>query len=222
MTFHARHSLWGTGIAAVLVLILTASCASTREPYTTRREKTAKGAGIGAAAGVVGAILIGKREADEILVGAAIGAITGGGIGAYMDAQEEKLARIPGTTVERESRDTLLVTFDSDVLFAVDSAALSEASRSTLGNVADVVQEYEKTAIVVQGHTDSTGSEEHNLELSDRRAASVRSYLGQQGVADKRMKAEGLGEAYPVADNGTADGRQQNRRVTILLKARAI
>jgi outer membrane protein OmpA-like peptidoglycan-associated protein len=214
-----KNRLWGSGVAATLVLTLTAGCA---QSYTTRREKTAKGAGIGAAAGAVGALLLGKSKADQILVGAAIGAVVGGGVGAYMDAQEEKLAHIPGTTVERESKDTLVIHFDSDVLFAVDKADLTDAARGTLGQVADVIDEYEKTAVVVQGHTDSTGSEEHNKELSDRRASSVRGFLVERGVATKRIDAEGFGEAYPVADNDTAAGRQQNRRVEILLKARAI
>jgi outer membrane protein OmpA-like peptidoglycan-associated protein len=215
--------LAGSGVAATLVLTLTAGCATygSAQPRTTRRDKTAKGAGIGAAAGAAGAILAGKREADEILAGAAIGAAIGAGVGVYMDAQEEKLARIPGTSVERVSDDTLLIRFDSDVLFAVDSAALTGSARSTLDGVAAVINEYDKTAVVVQGHTDSTGSEQHNQELSDRRANSVRGYLVDRGVDDGRLAAIGYGETYAVADNDTAAGRQQNRRVTIMLKAKA-
>ena len=211
-------------IAGTLALAVFAGCATfggQRDPYVTRRDRTAKGAGIGAAAGAVGAVLAGKREADEILAGAAIGAVVGGGIGAYMDAQQEKLARIPGTTVERVDDQTLLVHFDSDVLFAVDSSALSGSARSNLDQVSDVLNEYNKTAVVVQGHTDSTGSEQHNQELSERRASSVENYLVDRGVDARRLAALGYGETAPVASNDTAGGRQQNRRVDIMLRARA-
>ena len=220
-----RFRIAGSGVAATLVVTLTAGCATyanNTQPRATRRDKTAKGAGIGAAAGAAGAILAGKRQADEILAGAAIGAAVGAGVGLYMDAQEEKLARIPGTTVERVSDDTLLLRFDSDVLFAVDSAALTGGARGTLEEVGTVINQYDKTAVVVQGHTDSTGSEQHNQELSDRRANSVRGYLVDRGVDDGRIAAIGYGETYPVADNDTTAGRQQNRRVTIMLKAKAV
>lgn len=207
-------------ISSVLILALL-GCASVRGPYTTDRDKTKKGAGIGAAAGALAAIIDGKREADEILAGAAIGAVVGGSIGAYMDAQEEKLARIPGTTVERVDEKTLLVKFDSDVLFAVNAASLNQSSQSALIQTATVLQEYNKTAVIVQGHTDSTGSTEHNQGLSERRAASVKTFLGSEGIAQERMAAVGYGESKPVASNDTQAGRQQNRRVDVLLRAKA-
>jgi outer membrane protein OmpA-like peptidoglycan-associated protein len=216
-------SLIARGLALGLAGALLASCAAwqARDPYETRRDKTVKGAGIGAAAGAAGAILKGEREADEILAGAAIGAVVGGGIGAYMDHQEEKLARIPGTTVERVSEDVILVHFDSDVLFAVDSASLGGGAQGTLSQVAQVLHDYPKTAVVVHGHTDATGSEAHNQALSERRAGSVESFLISRGVGSSRMSAVGSGESLPVASNDTEYGRQQNRRVEILLKARA-
>ena len=93
--------------------------------------ETKKGAAIGGAAGAAGAVIKGEREADEILAGAAIGAAAGAGVGAYMDRQEERLARNPGTTVERVDDGVLLVKFDSDVLFDVDSA-LAALSRRRL------------------------------------------------------------------------------------------
>ncbi len=205
----------------LLAAALLSACASVRGPYTTQRDKTAKGAGIGAAAGAAAAILDGKREADEILAGAAIGAAVGGGVGVYLDAQEERLARIPGTTVERVGRDTLLVHFQSDVLFAVDSASLNGSSRGALEQVAAVLNEYPKTAVVVQGHTDSTGSEAHNQQLSERRAEAVRGYLVGRGVAPGRLTAVGYGESFPIASNASPEGRQRNRRVDILLRAKA-
>lgn len=208
-------------LAAIFAMALLAGCAGYTDPYTTKREKTAKSAGVGAAAGAVGAVLSGKREADEILAGAAIGAVVGAGVGAYMDAQEEKLARIPGTTVERVGEDSLLIHFDSDILFAVDSAVLSGSSRATVDEVAAVITEYDKTAVVVQGHTDAQGSEEHNQALSERRADAVRNYLVGRGIDAARIVALGYGEGEPVADNTTAAGRERNRRVDILLKAKA-
>ncbi len=217
----------GRAAAPVVILTLAAtllgSCSSLpqRQPYNTRHEKTAKGAGIGAAAGAAAAILKGERQADEILAGAAIGAVVGAGVGAYMDAQEEKLTRIPGTSVERVSEDVILIHFNSDVLFPVDSANLTPSSQGTLEQVAGVLHDYPKTAVVVQGHTDSTGSERHNQELSERRATAVKNYLIGRGVDPGRMTAVGYGEGLPVASNATEAGRRQNRRVDILLKARA-
>ena len=209
-----------SGLCGLLCLLLTNACV-TKGPYTTSRDKTAKGAAIGAGAGALFSILDGKKEADEILIRAAIGAVAGAGVGAYMDAQEEKIARIPGTSVERLDENTLLVRFDSDVLFSVNSSELSGQSRDTLSNAASVIREYDKTAVVVQGHTDSTGSEEHNQKLSVRRAESVVRYFRQQGVPDQRLIATGYGESMPVASNETEAGRSKNRRVTVLLKAKA-
>jgi outer membrane protein OmpA-like peptidoglycan-associated protein len=208
-------------IALTLFAILIAACTSVRGPYETKRDNTKKGAGIGAAAGAVGALLLGEREADEILAGAAIGAAVGAGTGAYMDKQEERFARIPGTSIERISRDVLLVHFDSSILFDVDSATVRPEGRGALEQVGGVLNDFPKTAVVVQGHTDSTGSEQHNLALSQSRAEAARNYLVARGVTAGRMTALGYGEGYPVASNGTSWGRQQNRRVDVLLKAKA-
>ncbi|HEX2644261.1 MAG TPA: OmpA family protein [Thermoanaerobaculia bacterium] len=219
--FRHNKKKFGSATALLLLLALFAGCASQRQPYQTRRDKTWKGAGAGAAVGAVGAVLAGKREADEILAGAAIGGAIGAGVGAYMDAQEEKIARIPGTTVERVDDRTLLVHFESDVLFDVDSATLDSDGRMTLEDVAGVLGEYNKTAVVIQGHTDSTGSEEHNQELSERRAKSVQNYLVTRGVDPDRLATLGFGESEPVASNDTESGRRQNRRVDIMLRGKA-
>ncbi len=180
--------------AASLVLVVTAGCASHRADTSSRvthRDKTAKGAAIGA------------------------------GVGAYMDAQEERLARIPGTHVERIDQNTLLVRFDSDILFRPDSARLGPAAEGTVEEVASVLGEYRKTAVVVQGHTDSIGPANHNMNLSQRRAETVGGALVSHGVAPQRVMATGYGETMPVATNSSERGRQLNRRVEILLKARA-
>ena len=218
----------GRGLAGLLCLAVLAQygCASTgTQPQTTERattrDKTAKGAGIGAAAGAVLGAVLGEGKADKILAGAAIGAGIGTGVGAYMDRQEEKLGHIPGTTVERVSEDLLLVHFQSDVLFDIDSAVVKPAARGALDEASQVFIEYPKTAIVVQGHTDSTGTEAHNQELSERRAGSVVGYLTGRGIDSGRMVPVGYGEGQPVASNDTASGRAHNRRVDLLLKAKA-
>ncbi|HUP24660.1 MAG TPA: OmpA family protein [Thermoanaerobaculia bacterium] len=207
-----------------LASLLAAGCSMIREerqPYTTKRDNIKKGAGIGAAAGAAGALLAGKREGDELLAGAAVGAAAGAGVGWYLDRQEEKLARIPGTWVERAGKNTLLVRFESDVLFGVDSAMIDSRGRSVLEQVAGVLAEFPKTTVIVQGHTDSTGSEEHNQHLSERRAGAVRGVLVGRGVAPARVTSLGFGESDPVASNTTVSGRQQNRRVDIMLRANA-
>jgi outer membrane protein OmpA-like peptidoglycan-associated protein len=214
-----RTTLW-TGILALGLIVVIAGCASLKQQYTTH-DKTKKGAAIGAGAGAAAAILAGERELDEVLLGAAIGAGVGAGVGAYMDNQEEKLGEIPGTTVERVSDDVLLVNFESDVLFEVGSSLLNPESRSVLDQAASVFLEYPKTAILAQGHTDSAGSEEYNQDLSEKRAKAVMNHLIARGVDADRITAVGYGEGYPVADNGTPSGRSLNRRVDLLLKAKA-
>jgi len=217
-----RARLWRLGVGALsITIIAVAGTACLSGSYTTSRDKTATGAGAGAVAGAVVGAVVGEGQADQILAGAAIGAGIGAGIGSYMDAQEEKLARIPGTTVERVGSDKLLVRFSSDVLFSIDSAILAPDSRDTLAEVAVVLNDFAKTAVVVEGFTDSTGSEEHNQALSERRAKAVSSYFVDSGVNADRMTAIGFGEDHPVADNATEAGRRQNRRVAILIKGKA-
>ena len=214
---------WTAVVAAAVGSCLLAGCTSVvREggEHQTERDKTKKGAMIGAASGALLGAVIGEGDADKILAGAAVGAGIGAGVGHYMDRQEEKLAQIPGTTVERVSDNMLLVHFDSDVLFEVNSSSLNRGSRDTLDYAAEVFHEFRKTAIVTQGHTDASGSETYNLELSERRAEAVKNYLIGRGVDPTRMVAVGYGESQPVAGNDTATGRDLNRRVDLLLKAK--
>jgi len=215
-------------LAALLLLGLLAGCAGQRreprvpaETRVTQRDKTVKGAAIGAATGAAAAAILGARELDEILAGSAIGAGIGAGVGAYMDRQEERLVRIPGTSVERVAEDMILLRFDSDILFEVGSSMLDAAARRSLDAAADALIEQPKTAIVSQGHTDATGSEESNLSLATRRAEAVRNHLIGRGVDPGRITAIGYGEGYPVAGNDSAEGRRRNRRVDLLLKAKA-
>lgn len=206
-------------ILTVVVLAMSAGCAtSPDDPYAKTKRGAAIGAAVGAAAGY---FLVGDGELDEILGTAVVGAGLGAGIGLYMDKQEAALKEIEDVNVERVDEDTLRVNFDSDILFAVDSAVLSPSSMSSLDEFARVMREYPKTAILIQGYTDSTGSEAHNLQLSQRRADSVYNHLALREVGQDRMAAIGYGEGYPVADNATAAGRELNRRVSILVKGKA-
>jgi outer membrane protein OmpA-like peptidoglycan-associated protein len=207
----------GRWLIPLLALGLVWGCAgSRREPNTTKQ-----GAATGATTGAVGAVELGERELDEILAGSAIGDGVGAGSGAYMDRQEERLVRLPGTSVERVAEDMILLRFDSDILFEVDSATLDLASRRSLDEAADALIGQPKTAIISQGHTDATGSENHNLELATRRAEAVRAHLIARGVDPGRIIAVGYGEGYPLASNAIEEGRRHNRRVDLLLKVKA-
>jgi outer membrane protein OmpA-like peptidoglycan-associated protein len=202
----------------LLTLLLIVGCATqpSDDPYAQTKRNAAIGAALGAAAG----LFVGDGELDEVLGGAAVGAGVGAGIGLYMDKQQEALEEIDDVDVERIDEETLRVNFDSDILFAVDSAILSDASKYSLDEFARVMIDYPKTAILIQGHTDSTGSEEYNLKLSERRADAVFNHLALRDVAPDRMAAIGYGEGYPVADNSTPAGRQLNRRVSILIRGK--
>lgn len=211
-------------ILALALLVSLSGCAALMggdDGYTTNRDKTKKGAAYGAAGGAVLGAILGEGDVEDILKGAAIGAGVGAGVGAYMDAQQEKLANIPGTTVERVGEDMLLVRFESDVLFSVNSATLNSQSRSALNEAAAVMVDFPKTAVVSQGHTDSSGSEEYNQTLSERRSQSVANYLIAHGLDDSRIVSLGYGEGHPIASNDNANGRSLNRRVDLLLKAKA-
>lgn len=175
---------------------------------------TYKGAGIGAAAGAgIGALAGGWKGAA---IGAGVGALGGAGIGQYMDRQEDAMRRATqgtGIGVTRQGND-LMLNIPSNVTFATDSATLQPGMKTTLNNVASVLQQYPNTMIEITGHTDSTGSAEYNMNLSDRRAASVANYLTSRGVA-QRIITSGVGESNPIASNDTESGRAQNRRVEI-------
>ena len=210
--------LFNTRIAVGLLACTLAACATApNDPHA----KTKQGAAIGAAIGAAAGFFVGDGELDEILGSAAVGAGLGAGIGYYMDRQQQALEEIDEVDVERLDEETLRVNFDSDILFAIDSSTLSRESMLSLDEFAGVMREFPKTAILIQGYTDSTGSEEHNLRLSERRARSVENHLLLREVQPDRMMAIGYGEGYPVADNATEWGRAQNRRVSILVKGKA-
>ncbi|MCG5052893.1 MAG: OmpA family protein [Myxococcales bacterium] len=170
------------------------------------------GAGIGALAGGKSGALIGAG------VGAAAGAGTGALIGRYMDKQEQALKEVKGAKVDREG-DKLLVKFDSAILFDTNKAKLKPQSERDLAEFAKVLKEYKDTDLIIEGHTDNKGKKARNQKLSTERAEAVIGYLEAQGVERSRMRAIGFADEKPIGDNGTEDGRMQNRRVQVEIAA---
>lgn len=196
----------------ILALLLT-SCST--------QKRTVKGAVIGAAAGgILGGVIAGKgKTAKGILIGAAIGGAAGAAIGAYMDKQAREIQRdLKNAKVERVG-EGILITFDSGLLFDFDSYALRSTTRENLNDLSKTLAKYKDTNILVQGHTDNTGTEEHNQTLSDNRAKAVSDYLLQRKITPERLSTEGFGESEPIASNDSAAGRQQNRRVEVAIYA---
>ncbi|MFO7261015.1 MAG: OmpA family protein [bacterium] len=183
---------------------------------------TAKGAVIGAGAGAAAGAAVGKATgstARGAILGAAVGGTAGALIGRRMDQQAERLAKsLPNAKVERVG-EGILVTFDSGILFDFDSAELRPEARTNLANLARSLQEFDKTSVLLVGHTDSVGSEEYNQRLSERRARAAAEFLIAQGVSRDRIVAIGRGELEPVASNDDEWGRQQNRRVEVAIYA---
>ena len=193
--------------------------AYTREEQTSN---TAKGAMIGAGIGAVVGLISGDDAVERrqrALIGAGVGALAGGAVGYYMDKQEAALrAELEGTGVSvTRIGDNITLNMPGNVTFATDSSDLSPAFFDVLNSVGKVLDEYDQTVVEVAGHTDSTGSDAYNQGLSERRATSVANYLRGQGVMNERLITVGMGEARPVADNGSVEGRQANRRVEITM-----
>ncbi|SHF31468.1 Outer membrane protein OmpA [Desulfacinum infernum DSM 9756] len=204
----------------LVVFMLVSACAGPRN----RTEKGAMiGTGVGAATGAVLGQAIG-RNTESTLIGAAAGAlvggIAGGMIGNYMDRQEQEmrqaLAGVEAASIQRD-QNVLAVTFRSDVLFDFDSAVLKPGAYDEIDRVAGVLNNYPQTWIRVEGHTDSTGSETYNQQLSERRAMAVKNALVARGVDPARIDVVGYGESKPIATNATEAGRQLNRRVNIVI-----
>lgn len=206
-------------IAAIaLATSLVIGCAAD-DPH--KRAKT--GAVIGGLAGAV----IGHNTDSKNgkAVGAAVGALTGAAVGNYMDKQHAKLQQqlraeqaSNAIRITRVDEETLKLELSSEVSFAVNSAQVKSSFRNSLDKVSDVVSEYNQTAVHIIGHTDSTGSESYNQQLSEKRASSVSRYLARNGVVRTRLRMSGRGENQPIASNNTSNGRSTNRRVEVFLK----
>ena len=207
-------------VAVVSASLLLTACESLNSLATDpENAKTRKGAGYGAAAGAVVGLLTGGGKFQSVLIGAALGGIAGGAIGNYQDRQEKKLReQLAGTGVEvvRQS-ENITLDMPGGLTFATDSSQVNPAFTGVLDKIAGTLVEYNQTIVEVAGHTDSTGTNEYNQSLSERRAQSVSNYLAGKGVPVKRMIPVGGGEEHPVATNDTAEGREQNRRVEITI-----
>ncbi len=202
--------------AALALVGTTSACVTDPNTGETKISRTALGGIGGAGLGYLLGGLIGGKTAR--IVGAGIGGAAGGYVGYQMDEQIRELEEVTaGTGVDVNQTpdgNGILVNFP-DVTFAVDSTSISPTMRNTLDGVAQSMIDYPESLIDVMGHTDSTGSEQYNLDLSRRRAESVANYLVSRGVSRARIETIGYGEQYPIADNTTATGRSENRRVEI-------
>ncbi|MCF6203358.1 MAG: OmpA family protein [Methylococcaceae bacterium] len=207
-----------TGIT--LAVVLTTGCAI--DPYTGEQKvaNTGWGTAIGAASGAaIGAAAGGGKGA---IIGAGAGAAVGAGVGYYMDRQEAQLrAQLEGTGIRvQRLGDDLKLIMPGNITFATNSANINGNFYSILDSVGIVFNKFNETSINISGYTDSTGSDQHNQELSERRANSVASYLVKTGVQHGRIQSRGFGERYPIASNKTEMGRAQNRRVEISIRPR--
>lgn len=202
-------------VALIGVLIISlAGCSS--------MSKKQRGAIIGAAAGAVAGGVIGKQAGNTAvgaILGAAIGGAAGAYIGNYMDKQAEEMERdLEGATIERIG-EGIKITFDSGILFDVNQSTLKVPAQVNLQNLAKILNKYEDTEILIEGHTDSTGPADHNMDLSLRRAQMVSNFMANIQVSPTRFRIMGYGEDQPIASNETSSGRQENRRVDIAIFA---
>ncbi|UVE16938.1 OmpA family protein [Pseudomonas sp. LS44] len=210
-------------IVVAASVALLGGCAS-QNPYDNQppsSNKTATYGGLGALVGAVaGAAINHDNRGKGALIGAAVAGAAGAGYGYYADKQEAELRRsMEGTGVEVQRQgDTIQLIMPGNITFATDSANIASSFYSPLNNLANSFKQYNQNSIEVVGHTDSTGSHAHNMDLSQRRAQSVAGYLTAQGVDASRVSTRGMGPDQPVASNGTADGRAQNRRVEVTLR----
>lgn len=188
----------------------------------SKMSKSEKGAVIGGAAGAVIGGVIGKQAGNTAvgaILGAAIGGAAGAIIGNYMDKQAEEMKRdLEGANIERVG-EGIKITFNSGILFDVNKAELRPEAKTNLEKLAVILNKYADTKIVIEGHTDADGTEEHNLELSRMRAQSVANFVSSLQVDPTRFTIMGYGESQPVGDNTTVAGKQANRRVELAIFA---
>jgi outer membrane protein OmpA-like peptidoglycan-associated protein len=211
-------------LVAGLAVLALGACTSIN-PYTGQSQlsNTTGGALLGAGTGAVAGAIIGSATGADArvaaLIGAGIGGLTGAAIGTYMDQQEAELrAQLQGTGVSvTRVGNQLILNMPSNITFAVDKASVQPQFNETLVAVGLVLRKFDKTIVDVYGHTDSSGDDAYNLDLSQRRAVAVATVLANQGVDQRRFYIDGRGEEDPIASNATETGRAQNRRVEIQL-----
>lgn len=207
---HIKTSI--TGILAFALLI--SSCKN--------MNKSQKGAAIGAAGGGAIGAVIGKATGNTALgaiLGATVGGVTGAVIGRKMDKQAEEIKNeVPGAKVERVG-EGIVVEFNNKILFGFDKSDLSDNAKSSLNDLVTILNKYPDTDIEVQGHTDNSGTDSYNQNLSEKRAGSVAAYLRARNIASSRITTKGFGETAPKYSNDNEDGRSNNRRVEFLITA---
>lgn len=198
-----RNTIWC--IAAVSILF--AGCSN--------MNKQQKGTAIGAGAGAAVGALVTKGSIWGVLAGAAIGGVAGNLIGKKMDQQAKELKQaIPTAEVQRVN-EGINVTFNSGLMFKINSSEISDSYKSDLSSAAEVFAKYPDTNIVIEGHTDDTGSDELNMNLSQKRAEAVRDFLVSKGVAANRLTTKWYGETQPKYPNDSEANREKNRRVEL-------
>ncbi len=190
----------------------------------TTMNRTKKGAAIGTVGGGAIGAVVGRASGNTALgaiIGAAVGGVAGAVIGTKMDRQAEEIKNtVPGAKVYRVG-EGIIVEFNDKILFGFDKSDLSEGATVNLDKLVTVLGNYPETNIEIQGHTDNTGTDQYNMDLSKRRASSVSYYINQKGVASGRISTKGYGESAPNYSNETEEGRAQNRRVEFLITANA-
>jgi outer membrane protein OmpA-like peptidoglycan-associated protein len=181
--------------------------------------KTQKGTAIGTAAGAGAGALISKGSIWGTLIGAAVGGGAGYLIGHHMDKQAEEIKQaVPDAQVSRVG-EGIDMTFNSGLLFKINSSILSEEARVNLTKVANVFVKYPETNILIEGHTDNTGTPEYNMELSKKRAYAVSEYLTSKGVSGSRVDIKWYGQTQPKHPNDNEANRALNRRVELAITA---
>ena len=217
-----KHSLIHRYLAFTLALAVGLLLGAQGCAWLNSQSGTKKGAGAGAAAGAIVGGLIGRANgstAKGAILGAVLGGAAGAAIGHQMDKEAKDLQdKLPDATVERVG-EGIEVTFNSGILFDVDSDRLRPVAKHDLSELAVSLKDYSGTRVLVVGHTDSTGTATYNQGLSERRADAARVALLENGLAGDRVDAVGRGESEPVASNETAQGRQANRRVEVAIFA---
>ncbi|MCI3943945.1 cell envelope biogenesis protein OmpA [Pseudomonas syringae] len=214
-------------IVATAVALLS-GCA-TSNPYDNQGQaqssggmsKTAKYGGLGALAGAVaGAAIDHNHRGKGALIGAAVAGAASAGYGYYADKQEAALrASMANTGVEVQRQgDQIKLIMPGNITFATDSSAIASSFYSPLNNLASSLKQFNQNNIEIVGYTDSTGSRQHNMDLSQQRAQSVATYLTSQGVDQSHLSVRGAGPDQPIASNADVNGRAQNRRVEVNLK----
>jgi outer membrane protein OmpA-like peptidoglycan-associated protein len=208
-----------TLLLCIIFSLAISGCATDTQQQKKRNIGAALGAVVGAGVGyAIGGDLQGAA------IGAGAGAVAGGlagnQIGKYMDQQEaemqQALAAVEAASIQRE-QDILAITLKSDFSFDFDSAVIKPGAEDEIARIAAVLIKYPQTNISIEGHTDSKGAEEYNMDLSKSRAEAVKASLIGRGLTSSRLQTIGFGESKPVATNDTEAGRQQNRRVRIVI-----